>query len=139
MSQPTKTSVATAKSFLKIAKNIGLTAIWFFIGLAALDFSYAVKVVRGQISTSVDVENTAQGLRYTSMGWQDPAAWMPQAQQGGSISLSHVSPLIWTAMLVLAVGIAVMFLSSDDEVDRLFKEQVEKADLMDQWESKDKA
>lgn len=76
------------------------------------------------------------GLRYTTLGWQKPSQWMPQPQQGGAINLSSVSPLIWAAMLVLAVGIAMMWLSSEDEVERMFREQFEQADILFRLESK---
>ena len=76
------------------------------------------------------------GLRYTSLGWQDPTQWLAQPQQGSHWNLGSVSPLIWAAMLILAVGIAVMWLSSDDEVERIFQERLEKAELIAEWESK---
>lgn len=79
------------------------------------------------------------GLRYTTLGWQKPSQWMPQPQQGNPINLSSVSPLIWAAMLVLAVGIAMMWLSTEDEVERMFREQFEQADILFRLESKNQS
>ena len=85
--------------------------------------------------TQTIVVDEIDGLRYTSLGWQDPTEFLPQQQQGSHINLGSVSPLVWAGMLVFAVGIAVMLLSSDDEVERIFNERLEKAEMIAEWES----
>lgn len=105
------------------------TMVIFEIGWEVI-FDTAV----AQDPSSVAAEDS--GLRYTTLGWQDPTKWLAQPQQGSQLNLGSVNPLIWAAMIVLAVGIAVMWLSSDDEVERIFKERLEKAELAREWESK---
>lgn len=82
------------------------------------------------------VSSQDDGLRYTNLGWQDPTQWVAQPQQGSQLNLGSVSPLIWAAMLVLAVGVALMWLSSDDEVERIFQERLKKAEMVAEWEAK---
>ena len=106
-----------------------LTAIVVFQVGSATIFKQAI-AQNPQLASVQD-----DGLRYTNLGWQDPTKWLAQPQQGSPWNLGSVDPLIWAAMLVLAVGIAVMWLSSDDEVERIFQERLEKAELIAQWES----
>ena len=119
--------------------------MWFCIGLLWLLAAFVVFDVahvtifesafgQNKQSQTVVVDQT-DGLRYTSLGWQHPEEFLPQPQQGGSINLGSVSPLVWAGMLVFAVGIAVMLLSSDDEVERIFHERLEKAEMIAKWES----
>jgi len=109
--------------------------IWSLAAIVVFQVASAtiLKTARAQNSHSVSAEDS--GLRYTNFGWQDPTEWLAQPQQGSQLNLGSVNPLIWAAMLLLAVGIAVMWLSSDDEVERIFKERLEKAELIAQWEA----
>ena len=107
-----------------------LTAIVVFQVGSATIFNTAF----AQDPPAVSAEDN--GLRYTSLGWQDPTQWLAQPQQGSYLNLGSVSPLIWAAMIVLAVGFAVMWLSSDDEVERIFQERLEKAEMVAELESK---
>ncbi len=110
--------------------------LWTLAAIVVFQVSSATifNTAFAQNPQSVSAEDN--GLRYTNLGWQDPSQWLAQPQQGGPWNLGSVSPLIWAAMVVLAVGIAVMWLSSDDEVERIFQERLEKAELIAQWESK---
>ena len=110
--------------------------LWTFAAIVVFQVGSATifKTATAQNSQSASVPD--HGLRYTNLGWQDPTQWLAQPQQGGPWNLGSVSPLIWAAMLVLAVGIAVMWLSSDDEVERIFKERLEKAEMIAEWEAK---
>ncbi len=87
-------------------------------------------------SVSAELDSQANALRYTNMGWQDPTQWLAQPQQGSYLNLGSVNPLIWAAMIILAVSVAVMWLSSDDEVERIFQERLQKAEMIAEWESK---
>ena len=116
--------------------SIGL--LWLTTALVVFDVS-SITVMQstfaqnGQKQTIVVEQN--DGLRYTSLGWQDPSDFLPQQQQGSYLNLGSVSPLVWAGMLVFAVGIAVMLLSSEDEVERIFNERLEKAEMIAKWES----
>ena len=112
------------------------TALWMLAAVVVLQVGSATifKTAIAQNSQSVSADDS--GLRYTNLGWQDPTQWLAQPRQGTHYNLGSVSPLIWAAMVVLAVGIAVMWLSSDDEVERIFQDRLEKAELIAQWESK---
>ena len=121
--------------------------MWFCVGLLWLLAAFVIfevgsntifRTAFGEQRRTVVADNT-DGLRYTSLGWQDPSDFMPQQQQGSPINLGSVSPLVWAGMLVFAVGIAVMLLSSDDEVERIFHERLEKAEMIAKWESENQA
>ena len=120
-------------------------SMWFCIGLLWLLAALVVFEVgsvtifrtafgQNEQNQTIVVDET-DGLRYTSLGWQDPTEFLPQQQQGSQMNLGSVSPLVWAGMLVFAVGIAVMWLSSDDEVERIFHERLEKAEMIAKWES----
>lgn len=110
--------------------------LWTLAAIVVFQVSSATifKTALAQDPQSVSAEDN--GLRYTNLGWQDPTQWLAQPQQGSHLNLGSVSPLIWAAMLVLAVGFALMWLSSDDEVERIFNERLEKAELIAKWEAK---
>ena len=123
--------------------------MWFCIGLLWLLAAFVVFEVgsvtifrsafaQNERIQTVVVDDT-DGLRYTSLGWQNPSEFLPQQQQGSQFNLGSVSPLVWAGMLVFAVGIAVMLLSSDDEVERIFNERLEKAEMIAKWESEKQA
>ncbi len=111
-------------------------ALWTLAAIVILQVSSATNCKTAQAENAGSVSAEDHGLRYTNLGWQDPTQWLAQPQQGTQWNLGSVSPLIWAAMVVLAVGIAVMWLSSDDEVERIFQERLKKAELIAQWESK---
>jgi len=110
-------------------------ALWTLAAIVVFQVSSATifKTAIAQHPQSVSAEDN--GLRYTNLGWQNPSQWLAQPQQGSHLNLGSVSPLIWAGMLVLAVGIAVMWLSSDDEVERIFNERLEKAELIAEWKT----
>lgn len=110
--------------------------LWMLAAIVVFQVGSATifKTAVAQNPQSVTAEDN--GLRYTNLGWQDPSQWLAQPQQGSNINLGSVNPLIWAAMLVLAVGVAVMWLSTDDEVERIFKERLEKAELIAEWKTK---
>lgn len=132
-------SAQSRPSAIRITLWICFGLLWLIATLCVLQVGSNVllsNAVGQNLSASTTIDD---GLRYTTMGWQDPTDWMPQPRQGSHIHLSSVSPLIWAAMLLLAVGIAVIWLSSEDEVERMFREKFEHADLMAKLESQNQA
>ncbi len=129
-------------SISKIAFGLCLGLLWTVVIIAVVQVAAVIVL---PWSPSVHAENTTslsaetENLRYTTLGWQDPANWMARPQQGSRLNLGSVSPLIWAAMLVLAVGIAVMWFSNDDEVERIFHDRLEKAELIAQWKSQQRS
>lgn len=125
----------SAGSIFKIGMGACLSLLWMLaiIVVFQVGSETILKSASGQNPPTVSSAN--DNLRYTTLGWQDPTDWLAQPQQGSRLNLGSVSPLIWAALLLLAVGIAVMWLSSDDEVERIFQERLEKAQLIAQWKS----
>lgn len=129
----------TARSRWSLSQTAMWTCIvmlWMVATIAVLQVGSNVISNHAMGQPNSNITTPDDGLRYTTMGWQKPAQWMPQPQQGSPINLSSVSPLIWAAMLVFAVGIAMMWLSSEDEVERMFRQRFEQADIIYRLETK---
>jgi len=139
MSESNTTPASHWQSMLRFAMFTCCGILWTLTAIVVFQVGSATVFQTAFADSSQTVAAEDDGLRYTNLGWQDPSQWLAQPQQGSQMNLGSVSPLIWAAMLVLAVSIALMWLSNDGEVERIFQKRLEKAEMIAEWEAKKKS